>query len=482
LTPISDQDIPTKHSPFHKGNKAKRGQAKGKMETEGPFSINVSQSEGLPPTEIYLLAGEDQQNESSLEAETPAHGNLSTKGGADEATTLKHPRAPKNKRHSEPKKFTFDGLTPDNSLIESRDEDDPIPLVKEFVHQKADKNGDDNRDTQTSNLGKEAAAMVETPEEIEHEGGAYWFTDCGVPKINDHTSFPTAPFDEDPDPSAVAFNLFCNRPPPTLTPHAVVATDYSPMEDQLEPIKENECQVDTKMNTEDEGDSPAVSPVQNKKTKVVPLTLSPSTAAVMNTSDVSCFQGDLEMAPSDELENRCTFEEGVVADDDDHEKFNDKLPIEENEQMKTLETEISVDGGESGESNELMDETENGVSQGDSMTSLEGNATKRSAHDSSDEEDLKGIHVLTNEDKEHQMIKVPSVVSPSGDSDEQVALQATAAVSMGDLRQQFDHMRVSDALQAVSQSFIDQPFMGTDPFLGAEFCGQHIMDWFGNNK
>ena len=35
-------------------------------------------------------------------------------------------------------------------------------------------------------------------------------------------------------------------------------------------------------------------------------------------------------------------------------------------------------------------------------------------------------------------------------------------------------LRVSEALEAVSQSFKDQPFLGT------ELCGQQIMDWFGS--
>ena len=465
-------------------------------QTEGQFSITVSQSEGLPPTEIYLLAGEGQQNESALEAETPAHGNLSTKEGAEEATTsLKHPRAPKNKRQaSAPKKFTFDDLTPDNSFIESRDEDDPNALVKEVSHGKVDSDRDGAREMQfnaaDSNLVNAMAAMVKKSEEMEHEEGAYWFAECGLPQIGEHNSFPTVPFDEDPDPAAAEFNLFCNRPPPTLTPHAVTEARICPMEDQLEPIPESGFPVDIKMKAEDEDEPapPAISPVQNEKAKAVPPTLSPSTAAVMNMSDISCFQGDLEMAPSDELENRCTFEDCDVVetggtDDDtmdtDDEKYKVKILSEEKGRVKAWGDEISSGG--LGESNGPMDETENGVNQG-GLTPAGGEDPMKQSTYSSEEEDLKGVHVLSIDDKERQKILIPSVVSPSGDSDEHVALQATAAVSMGDLRQQLDQLRVSDTLLAVSQSIKDQAFLGTEPFLGAELCGQQIMDWFGSKK
>ena len=72
-------------------------------------------------------------------------------------------------------------------------------------------------------------------------------------------------------------------------------------------------------------------------------------------------------------------------------------------------------------------------------------------------------------------IEIPSVVTNSGDDSEDVLLEAPMAAAMGDLRQQLDQLRVSEALEAVSQSLKDQPFM-----MQTEFCGQQIMDWFGN--
>lgn len=464
------------------------------QQTEAAFSINVSQSEGLPPSEIYLLYGGDQPNESALEAETPAHGNLSTKGGTEEATTLKHPRAPKNKRQASPKKFTFDDLTPDNSFIESRDEDDPKP-VKAATHDKVCSRRDSALDIQINaqevqsyNHIGEMVVVMKTPDKLEQEDGAFWFTECGVRQIVGQNSYPTVPFDEDPDHAAAEFNLFCNRPPPTLTPHAATEARDFPMVDQLEPIQENVCRADSQMKTDEEADSPVVSPMQAEKPKANPPTLSPSTAAVMNRYDVLCFQDDLEMAPSDELENRGTFEEciqteggatytsGVVDDamEAGDEEFDAGEPNEDIHLVKTTADEILL--GENGESNERMEETNKGAT---TTVEEEQNSIEQSL---SSEEELKGIQVLSDEEKEPKKIEVPSVVSPSGDSDEHVEMQAMAAVSMGDLRQQFDHLRVSDALEAVSQSLKDQPFLGAEPFLGTEFCGQQIMDWFGSKK
>ena len=422
------------------------------QQSEAPFTINVSQSEALPPTEIYLIGGNDVENESMLEAETPAHDNLSMK---EEATTLKHPRAPKNKRQAAPKKFTFDELTHENSLlVESRDEGILDSEDSDISEDKSENNRDDDAQVNvvepepTGIFGSTAGenqpdVQAKSPEEMEHEEGAYWFAECGLPQIDEQNSFPTVPFDEEPEPREM--NLFCNRPPPTLTPHAVKG-DNIVMIDQIEDIH-----LKNSKNGKKEGSAPpqlSVSVVESRKVCVP--TLSPTTAAVMSMVEISSYQDDLEMAPSDELENRCSLETGTNANTtyDNASNTNDmKVDSGYDPDEDKSSTEVESEKVD----NEVPRDTPSDEREG--QEELQVNATAK------EEEDLSA--------------KIPSVVSYSEDSDE--LLEAPMMTSaMGDLRHQLDQLRVSEALEAVSQSFKDQHF------LGAEFCGQQIMDWFGS--
>lgn len=416
-------------------------------QSDGTFSINVSASTGLPPTEIYLY-GESENNESILEAETPAHGNLSMKDTAEEATEPKQPRAPKNiKQTSGPRKFTFEGVPSNNSLLESRDEEEP----NNETHEKKESITELNRDEMPKNMREildlhkhgEAFAVtpphMKTPEEMEHEEGAFWFAECGIPQIDPKNSFPTVPFDEEQEPQG-DLNLFCNRPPQTHTPAPVCGTG-TPTVDKLDldPIIESASDSD--------GSKPKVVEKmisdESPKQKVTPVVLSPASAAVMSRTDLSSFQDEVELAPSDELENRCSVSLSLEdVDMTPAEKDDDKIASSEDKQADTTmgTEEIKEDMAE--DSREIV--------------------IKDVPRDKGE------IH----EDKTDAMkIEVPSVENHSNDSNEPVERD-----SMAELREQLDALKVSEALEAVSHSFQQQAFLGT------ELCGQHIMEWFGNGK
>ena len=414
-------------------------------QSEAPFSIKVSQSEGLPPTEIYLY-GEDVANESILEAETPAHGNPAKDL---EATEIKHPHAPKNKRHAASRKFTFDDLKSQNSLIESRDEHGPDI---EMVDAETTK-GETYRDDVQQKKSEISSNNIKSMEEMEHEEGAYWFADCGVPQIDGQNSFPTVPFDEEPD-RITELNLFCNRPPSTLTPHGAAPETDATMADSLESLQVSQSSSESsKGKTRDDGKRILD---QENFQKIVPPPVSPKTAAVMAMPDISSFQENLEMAPSDELENRGSVNDHIDCEEDGISSLSDDV---------NKEIRLSTDGTEGGEV--FKDPT---VDEADFPVSSEEECT-----DELDEEQERKVEVEKRCNPEEEGTSkpvIPSVVSHSDESEEQ--METAVTTTMGDLRQQLDQLSVSEALEAVSQSFQKQPFLGT------EFCGQQFMDWFGN--
>ena len=416
------------------------------QQSPAPFSINVTESEGLPPTEIYLLGGDDVENGSMMEAETPANGNLSMK---EEATKLKHPRAPKNKRQS--KKFTFDELKSQNSLLESRDEGNIETDDTKSVEEKPE--NCNNRDDMIQLFGnimgeQERPNTGKTPEEMEHEEGAYWFTECGVPQIDGQNSFPTVPFDEDPEPGEI--NLFCNRPPPTLSPHAV-KEDNITMNNPPEATQPKENMVE-----KDQESSSTPAPVSVPVPPKVDLPpLSPKSAAVMSMADVASFHDDIEMAPSDEMENRRTSDSEDTEQEATEEKTDGGQDPKEDEGVAVIPREIPSDEQVTQEAKEMEMETQ----------------------------EVTAAAAAPQPEEFFAKVEIPSVVRESGDDDSEEVLlvqspmlasttTTTPATAMGDLRHQLDQLRVSEALEAVSQSFKDQPFMQT------EFCGQQIMEWF----
>lgn len=419
------------------------------QQNEAPFSISVTQSEGLPPTEIYLIGGEDAVNGSVLEAETPAHGSLSMKDEEEAATKLKHPRAPKNKRHSEPRKFTFDDLTPENSLVESRDEgnaDGAQLQVKELAT--VEESNRDSAQEKVVEMNRVEEKHEKTPEEMEHEEGAYWFAECGLPQIDGQNSFPTVPFDEEPEQGEI--NLFCNRPPATLTPHETKEVN-STTDDLVTAIQQREND-----GTSPETISPrlsSLSPEHDRKVVLPPL--SPKSTAVMSMAEISSYQEDLEMAPSDELENRGSLD--MIS--------NAKTSIDKTSNQEDVKMHIEHDPWEQNQATEQeLEEAQQAIQ--NEFTAHEGNEQDETKTES--EFQSEGVRSLAVSEK----IEVPSVVDSSKDSEE--IIESPMAASMGDLRQQLDQLQISEALEAVSQSFKEQQF------LGSEFCGQQIMDWFGN--
>jgi hypothetical protein len=88
-----------------------------------------------PPTEIYLY-GADKLDDADMDAETPAHGNLSMK--TSQSPELIEPMAPKP-FPSSAKMFTFEGLTPSNSDDEARsqhqiEEEDGAQPIADFEY------------------------------------------------------------------------------------------------------------------------------------------------------------------------------------------------------------------------------------------------------------------------------------------------------------------------------------------------------------
>jgi hypothetical protein len=364
-------------------------------------------------------------NESAL---TPAHANLSMKETSDESPELVHPHAPKNKRQAAPKKFTFEDLSHKSTLSESRDEDDLTKLeAKDAVNEVErdeskepnDAAGETTSDDKLKADGEaktDGEAEVETAptqnndfkfkteEDVEHEEGAYWFTECSVPQVDTKNSFPTEPFDEEPHTPA-ELNLFCNHPTPTLTPLARVLPATTTA-DQLDTIQESDHEIEDKNPELKEDTSPEITEDANKvndepqkalevvkegETEVQPAATAPIAPVVSNIS-VPMYAEDLDMAPSDELENRGSTEELPAMD----------VPMEELPKA------------------------------------------------------LQPLHKYAD----------------TGEGD--------LTQSLGDIRQQFDHMRVSDALVAA----VTQTFQQEHDFLGSaeQLCGHDLMNWFNGRS
>ena len=416
------------------------------LQAEQSFSISLEEiEEGLPTQEIVFY-------EEGGAADTPLTEKMPTTEDTDEATEPKHPHAPKHKQLAELRKFTFEGWTPGNSMVESRDEDHGPDDVKEPEHESVDESPrDEPKAKETRDEESEMSEAKTDSMEMDLVEITRAMSGPEMPPMAAR-SFPAVPFDEDPS-YAAKVNEVIAEPEVAESPNDTVMAIEDVSVDEIMDISKIKSEESFKsaIETEDSAtftvgvieevpmaeekvDEQVKSEKSIKMVKEVPKVtvpvLSPSSAAVMSMPKDSFFPGDLETAPSDEM-----F--GESADNSANNSIMD----------------------EEAKANDLVDLLK------ERLAKARGTSEDASAHSTTD-----------NNNDRQETVQVPSVVCQSGDSEEPIEL-ASATATMGDFRNQIDQLRVAEALEAVTHSLQGQSFLGTETF-----CGQDIMEWFGSSK
>jgi hypothetical protein len=398
----------------------------------------------------------------------------------EEVTTEpKQPYAPKNKQQmNNSKKFTFDGFTPGNSLVESRDEDHGFVSPKEDMSEQMESTRDDNleekqadhTDNNVMTKDGEPSMTIMLKENIEaSKEDSHDLANFTLQQIAGHGPFQTVPFDEDPEMEPVEdtaiLMMIHNPPPPAAKP---IPTPATSQDDAAEP-------EDTLMT----GGQETVLPPQKDKNKdvesstvvavVTPPILSAKTAAVMSMPHDAYFQLSLESAPSDEmLDKSCLDPTPGPA------SSNDPMSDMEDDTMEATDS----------SSRDLVEMLREKLEQSDKRKKavsfvVEPTTSLEEGPGDSSHKDVESTPVTTTStttnpyhDDHRTHHYVPSVVLQQ-ESDEPME-QATATATMGDLKNQLEHLRVSEALEAVSNTFHEQ----------TNLCGTPLSAgyWFGSSS